>query len=113
MSVSPDFRAFVEDQLGRIVKLRSRAMFGGVGLYADDLFFALIDHDILYFKVDDATRGRYEARGMTAFQPDGMAAMAYCRVPTGALEDADELRGWAEEAVEVARRAKGGGKRRA
>ena len=36
-------------------------MFGGVGLYCGERFFALIDDGILYLKVDDrraaATRG--------------------------------------------------------
>jgi len=27
-------------------------MFGGVGLYCDGLFFALLDDDRLYFKID-------------------------------------------------------------
>ncbi len=112
MAVSPEYRAFVEDQLGRVVRLRSRAMFGGVGLYADDAFFALIDDDVLYFKVDDATRPRYEARGMERFQPPGMPAMGYFRLPEGALEDVDELGSWVEEAVGVARRARPGKKRR-
>ena len=106
MAVSPEHRAFVEDQLGRVVRLRSRAMFGGVGLYADDVFFALIDDDIVYFKVDDATRPRYEARGMTPFQPPGEVSFSYYRVPGEVLEDVDELRGWVEEAVEAARRSK-------
>lgn len=106
MAVSAEYRAFVEDQLGRIVRLRSRPMFGGIGLYADDLFFALLDDDVLYFKVDDATRPGYVARGMPPFQPPGEISMGYYRVPGGALEDIEELRSWAEEAVEVARRAK-------
>jgi DNA transformation protein len=107
MAVTSNFRAFVEDQLGRVVKLRSRAMFGGVGLYADDVFFALLDDDVLYFKVDDATRPRYEARGMKPFQPPGEISFSYFRVPGGVLEDVEELRGWAEEAVEAARRSRG------
>ncbi len=46
MSVSPSFRTFVLEQLGRVVAgVRGRAMFGGVGIYAGDLFFALIDDD--------------------------------------------------------------------
>jgi DNA transformation protein len=107
MPVSPEYRAYVEDQLGRIVRLRSRRMFGGVGLYADDLFFALIDDDVLYLKVDDETRPRYEARGMTPFRPTDEMSMSYYPLPDGALDDTEELRSWACEAVEAARRAKG------
>jgi DNA transformation protein len=104
--VSPEYRAYVEDQLGRFVRLRSRRMFGGVGLYADDLFFALIDDDVLYLKVDDATRPRYETRGMAPFRPTDEMSMSYYPLPGGVLDDPEELRSWADEAVEVARRAK-------
>ena len=106
MPVSPEYRAYVEDQLGRFVRLRSRPMFGGVGLYADDLFFALIDDDVLYLKVDDATRPRYEARGMAPFSPTEEMSMSYYPLPDGTLDDPEELRRWADEAVEVARRAR-------
>jgi TfoX/Sxy family transcriptional regulator of competence genes len=39
-------------------------MFGGVGIYAGNLFFALIADDTVYFKVDAATRPQFEERGM-------------------------------------------------
>jgi TfoX/Sxy family transcriptional regulator of competence genes len=35
-------------------------MFGGVGLYAGDLFSALIAGDVLYLKADEATRDARE-----------------------------------------------------
>ena len=43
-------------------------MFGGVGIYAGDLFFALIDDDTLYFKVDDSNRSDFEKRDMGLFR---------------------------------------------
>ena len=46
-------------------------MFGGVGIYAKEAFFALVDDDVLYLKVDDSNRGDFEARGMSPFQPFG------------------------------------------
>ncbi|MBU2602831.1 MAG: TfoX/Sxy family protein [Actinobacteria bacterium] len=36
-------------------------MFGGWGLFEQDVMFALISGASLYFKVDDSTRGTYEA----------------------------------------------------
>ena len=44
-------------------------MFGGLGLYSGEWFFALIDDDVLFFKVDDANREDYVSRGMKAFMP--------------------------------------------
>ena len=41
-------------------------MFGGVGIYAGELFFALIADDTLYLKADDQTRSEFERRGLGA-----------------------------------------------
>ena len=109
MAVSPGYQTFVLDQLRRVLPtVRAKRMFGGVGLYADELFFALIDDDVLYLKVDDATRPDFERRGLGPFQPfgEGSAAMQYYQLPEDLLEDPEALRPWAEGAVDVARRAK-------
>ena len=106
MPVSKSYRAFVEEQLAPLVPLRTRNMFGGVGLYAGDHFFAVIDNDTLYFKVDDQNRPDFEAAGSTAFAPyhDERTANYYA-VPVEVQEDQDELRVWVEKAVAVAQRA--------
>jgi DNA transformation protein len=80
-------------------------MFGGVGIYAGDVFFALIAEDTLYFKVDDSTRPEFEARGCRPFKPFGEsgAVMQYYEVPVDLLEDAHALRPWADKAIAVAR----------
>jgi DNA transformation protein and related proteins len=109
VSVSPTFRTFVLEQLGRSVQgVRGRSMFGGVGIYAGELFFALIAEDTLYFKVDDSNRPDFEARGMGAFRPDGEhgEVMGYYQAPEDLLDDPDELAVWAGRAMEVARRSK-------
>src|SRR6058998_2859507 len=109
MPTSLSFRTFVMDQLSRIVpRVRARPMFGGVGIYAGELFFALIADDTLYFKVDDTNRPDFEARGMDPFRPMGPAGevMQYYAVPDDLLEDPDTLRLWVERAVAVARRKK-------
>src|SRR5215208_2623031 len=113
MSVSPGYQTFVLDQLRRVVpSVRARRMFGAVGLYAGELFFALIDDDVLYLKVDDETRPDFEQRGLKPFQPfgEGSAPMQYYQLPEDLLEDPDALRPWAVGAVDVARRAKTKGK---
>ena len=107
MSVSPSFRTFVVDQLSRVVpQVRSRSMFGGVGVYSGSLFFALISNDTLYFKADDSSRPDFERRGMAPFRPFGTRAraMQYYQVPEECLEELEMLRSWAETAVLAARR---------
>lgn len=115
MSVSPSFRSFVLEQLARVTpRIRARSMFGGVGIYAADFFFALLDDDTLYFKVDAVTRPQFEDRGMGPFRPygDDREVMQYYEVPADVLEDPEGLRSWVEAAIAVARRAKGGRSRR-
>lgn len=106
MAVNESFRSFVLDQLSRVAtSVRSRSMFGGVGIYSGDLFFALIDGDTLYLKVDDSNRGDFEARGRGPFRPFGEdgETMQYYELDEGILEDLTELRPWVEKAIDVAR----------
>jgi DNA transformation protein len=111
MSVSGEFREFVLEQLAHAGHVTPRTMFGGVGLYLDGQFFALIDDDTLYFKADDASRARYERAGSRPFCPypdRPEQAMGYWQVPAEVLEDSDELAAWAREAhgVALAKRGK-------
>ena len=91
-------------------------MFGGVGLYADDLFFALIDDDTVYFKVDESNREDFVARGCKAFRPfadDPTYSMNYFELPAEVLEDVDLLRPWARKSFAVAASAAAAKRRRA
>lgn len=108
MKVSPGVQAFVLDQLAGVPGLRARAMFGGIGLYAGDVFFGILAADVLYFKVDDRTRPDYEAAGSTPFKPyaDRPMTMAYYDVPADVLEDAARLQQWARRSITAASAAK-------
>jgi len=106
MAVSKEYLEYVIDQLQCIGEVQSKRMFGGIGLYSDELFFGLIDDDVLYFKVDDQTRPAYLSVRAKPFDPykDGNASTGYYSVPAAVLEDVDELKSWAKDAVDTARR---------
>ena len=108
MAVSQEYREFVLEQLGRVAPVTSRAMFGGVGIYSDGLFFALMDNDTVYLKVDDGNRGDFERVGRGPFRPfgDDQHVMQYYELPADLLEDAEALRPWVDGALAVARRAR-------
>jgi DNA transformation protein len=108
MAVSPEYREFVLEQLGRVAPVTSRAMFGGVGIYSEGFFFALLDNDTTYLKVDDSNRGDFERAGTGPFRPfgDDQHVMQYYEFPADLLEDADALRPWMQKAVDVARSAR-------
>jgi DNA transformation protein len=108
MAVSDTFRDFVMEQLAGLGAVTSRRMFGGVGLYAEGAFFAVMDNDQVFFKVDDATRPAYQALGARPFDPmpgRGSPMMGYFEVPGSLLDDRDEVVRWARRSVGVARSA--------
>ncbi len=104
LRVTPEFRAFALDQLARVPDLRPKAMFGGIGLYSGERFFAILAADELFFKVDDGNRAAYEAAGSEPFRPvaGGKVSMSYFRVPLEVLEDPAELATWARAAIHAA-----------
>ena len=108
MRVSGNVRDFMLDQLAGLDGLRARAMFGGVGLYAGEVFFGIVAADVLYFKVDESTRAAYEAAGSKPFKPyaDRTMTMPYYAVPIEVPESAPTLVEWARRAVGAARAGK-------
>jgi len=107
VAVSASFRDFVLEQLGGLGTVSSRPMFGGAGLYADGSFFAVLDNDQVFFKVDDATRPAFEVFGAGPFAPipGARPMMGYFEVPGAVLEDREEAVVWARRAVAVAKAA--------
>ncbi len=104
MAVKSQYLAYVLEQLADLGGVRSRRMFGGVGLYRDDRFFGLIDDQVLYFKVDDSNRADYLARGCEPFRPfkdKPEYSMSYFGVPPDVLEDGEELARWARRSVAI------------
>ena len=89
--------------------VRSRAMFGGHGLYADGLFFGIVDDDVLYLRVDAESRAAFEAHDAAPFEyatRDGKhQAMSYLRAPDEALERPDAMAQWVRLALGAALRA--------
>jgi len=103
------FTAFMVEQLGGLGTVRSKSMFGGHGLYRNDTLFGMEYKGKVFFRVSDATRPRYEERGMAPFTPGpGTTMRAYYEVPLEVLEDAGELVRWAREAVAAAAEKKRG-----
>lgn len=88
--------------------VRARAMFGGHGIYVADEFIAIVVDDVLYLKVDDETRTRFEAAGSRPFTYDagecGEVAMSYWTAPDEALDDPGAMLPWARLALAAARR---------
>ena len=85
-----------------------RRMFGGAGVFADDLMIALSVDGVIFLKADDRTIPEFERERMTPFSyatKYGRRTLAsYWRMPERLYDDLDELAGWARRAMESARR---------
>jgi DNA transformation protein len=104
--------AFVDyciELLSPLGAVRARRMFGGHGLYLDELFFALIAYERLYLKADETSRERFRAAGCEPFVYDartGSVALGYWSAPPDAMESPPLMQPWARLAVEAALRAR-------
>src|SRR5262245_61392309 len=106
MAVTEGFSQYVQEQLERVMPVGLRRMFGGIGIYSRGFFFALMDNDTLFFKVDETNRADFEERGMGPFRPfgDDRMSMQYYEVPAEILEDVELLRSWVRKSVSAAMR---------
>jgi DNA transformation protein len=85
---------------------RSRAMFGGHGLYSGHKFFGLLNHGRLYFRTDDQSRPEYVSRGMQPFQPNNRpigpkTVPRNFEVPPAVFADPEKLLAWAIRATQA------------
>jgi DNA transformation protein and related proteins len=109
MSASAGFIELLKDTMRGLGPVSVRRMFGGAGVYADGVMFALVADDTLYLKADETTRGAFEAEGLSRFGYEARSKridLPYWRAPERLLDDADEMTEWAATALAVARRAK-------
>ena len=89
--------AQLEQQLSPL-GISVRAMFGGHGLFKDDVMFAIVDSEgRLYLRADGTTAVAFEAAGSTQHM-----RMPYWEVPEPVREDPEQLAEWAATAADVA-----------
>jgi DNA transformation protein and related proteins len=103
------FTTHCVELLGTLGDARARRMFGGTGLYVDDLFVALIAFERLYLKVDGETRASFEAAGCEPFVYEGSTkpvTMSYYTAPDDAVESPAQMQPWARLAIAAALRAR-------
>lgn len=76
----------------------ARSMFGGHGVFSEDVMFAIVDSEgRIYLRADATTAMAFEAAGSTQH-----ARMPYWEVPEQVREDPAQLREWALTAAQVA-----------
>lgn len=99
----------IEDLFQPFGHVAVKRLFGGHGVYADGVMFALQAYGEIYLRVDSQTLPAFEAKGLAPFVYDGArgrATLPYRMMPEDAHEDAEELVRWCRLALEAARRIK-------
>ncbi|HEY7986134.1 MAG TPA: TfoX/Sxy family protein [Methylophilaceae bacterium] len=106
---STEFTQFVSEQMALFGPTITKAMFGGFGIYRDDLVFAIIVDDKLYFKVDADSVEEFKRLGQLPFTYEARGkriAMSYYEAPAEVFEDRQEMANWAKKAYQSALKAK-------
>ena len=101
----PPFVSHCVELLSPLGTVRVRRMFGGWGLYVDELFIAIIAFERLYLKVDTASRAAFEQAGCEPFVYDakGQAvSLGYWTAPAEALDAPAFMEPGARRAMQAA-----------
>jgi DNA transformation protein len=108
MKVSEDYKSYVEEQFSSFGPVIFKKMFGGYGIFKDEVMFGMISPgDIFRMRADESNVNDYLDEGMKQFPSHGgKKGMPYWDVPVHVLEDQNGLKIWAKKAVEAALRAK-------
>jgi DNA transformation protein len=100
----------IRDIFREVGPIRLRRMFGGLGIYHDDLMFALGSGGELYLKADDTSVALFRNLGSRPFTFQGRngkpMATSYWLMPESALDDAEEAARLADLAIAAATRVK-------
>ncbi len=88
-----------------IAPLDVRKMFGTTCLYDGEVMLGIIHASGLYLKIDDTTRGPYDATDQPVFAPKpGTGYRSFRLVPVEATVTKDGLRPWLTDAIGAASR---------
>lgn len=98
----------LRELLSPLGSIRARRMFGGWGLYCNELFFALVAEDRLYLKVDAISEPAFRAAGCEPFLYTGQnkpITMSYWTLPDEAFDSPADMQPWARRGYDAACRA--------
>lgn len=103
-----EFVEFLHEVFESFGPIRSRRMFGGYGIYHEDLMFGLVADEQLYLKTDAVNLPEFIAAGCVPFEyaKEGkVMKMSYYLVPEVVYDEPDQAAYWANLAYAAAQRA--------
>jgi DNA transformation protein and related proteins len=98
----------IRDLFGALGPVRVRRMFGGQGVFREELMFALEAGGELYLKADESTMATFRQAGSRQFmylKQGRLMPLNFWTLPDSGLDDPEEAARWGALAVAAARRA--------
>jgi DNA transformation protein len=106
MSVSTEYKSYIKEKFEDLGDVDFSSFFGGLGVSYSGIQFAMAMENILYFCVDDHNRANYLDAGMQPFsygtKKGTILVNKYYSVPEEVLDNPDNLRAWAQDAIRAA-----------
>ena len=103
-----EFVDYVVELMSGWAVVSARKMFGGYGLYREEVMFALIVEDELFFKSDANNVTEFERAGCRPFVYQSQTRsiqMSYWSAPAASLDSSVEMGEWCQSAYGAALRA--------
>ena len=92
----------IAERLREVGPIAVRRFFGGAALVVDGLQVGFVMKGVLYLRVDDLSRAKFEASGAAPFTYTGarrkVTVARYYEVPVEIIDDPGKLRPWVAEA---------------
>ena len=102
-----EFVTHVTEALAFFGPITARKMFGGYGIYHNNLMFGLVADDTLYLKADKKSAPLFRELSLEQFEYDKKGKpvkMSYYLAPDDVFEDPSAAHTWATRAYEAAAR---------
>jgi DNA transformation protein len=116
--LDPDF---IHELFAQFRPVAVKRMFGGAGILAEGLMFAILFDGVIYLRIDADSIADFEREGSTPFvyphakSPDrvGRPSQRFWRLPERLYDDPEELVVWAARSLAIAQRPKAAPRARA
>ena len=108
MAYDADFGEWVREHFHALGRLEIKRMFGGAGVYASCVMFAVLDDGVVWLKADDDLSAALEAEGARPFtyptRTGRSVSLGFWSLPEAAVDDPDLATEWARRSLDVALR---------
>jgi len=107
-NIEKEFVSYVVELMQLIGPVHAKRMFGGYGIFIEELMFGLVADNVLYLKADSETVNEFIEKELEAFTYSKKGKefkMSYYQAPEEALEEREEMNIWANKAYSAALRA--------